>query len=156
IGDKEDKTATTVFANYSRGLATARDAWAYNYSSAKLVENMNRMIDFYNTQVDAHTGGHDPVYDTTRISWNRGLLSDLKKHKRHTFESERIYRSTYRPFSVQHTYFDRPLNDMVYQLPSMLPTPHHHNIGFYVVGTGSDVPFGVLMLNGLPNLHVTG
>jgi predicted helicase len=32
----------------------------------------------------------------------------------------------------------------------------HENIGFYVVGAGSDVPFSAIMLDCLPNLHVTG
>ena len=45
---------------------------------------------------------------------------------------------------------------MVYQLPSMFPTQHHRNIGFYQVGEGSAVPFSVIATNLLPNLHVTG
>ena len=38
----------------------------------------------------------------------------------------------------------------------MFPNAHHKNIGFYVVGAGSNVPFSTLMLDLLPNLHVTG
>src|SRR5699024_3205307 len=48
------------------------------------------------------------------------------------------------------------LNNTTYQLPSMFPTAHHENIGFYQVGDGSAVPFSVLMTDRLPDLHVTG
>jgi len=45
---------------------------------------------------------------------------------------------------------------MVYRLPSMFPTPEHLNYGIYQVGAGSAVPFSVLALDALPDLHVTG
>ena len=38
----------------------------------------------------------------------------------------------------------------------MFPTPEHGNIGFYQVGTGSAVPFSVIVTDLLPNQHVTG
>ena len=64
----------------------------------------------------------------------------------------------YRPFCAQHVYFDtaQQLNNRTYQLPSMFPTPHHTNIGFYVVGTGSDKPFSVLMTDAIPDLSFWG
>lgn len=45
---------------------------------------------------------------------------------------------------------------MIYQLPSIFPTPTNDNLGIYNVGQGSAVPFSVLALNVLPDLHVTG
>ena len=35
-----------IFKDYSRGVATSRDAWAYNFNRNALVENMNRMIGY--------------------------------------------------------------------------------------------------------------
>lgn len=145
-----------VFENYSRGLATARDAWAYNYSQKALTINMRAMIDEYNSAVTDSEQGRKVTNDPTRISWNRGLRGDLDKRRRHAYRPGRIYTSTYRPFTKQHVYFDRPLNDMVYQLPQIYPTPDSKNLGIYVVGTGSDVPFSPLATETLPNLHVTG
>ena len=46
-GDIED----VVFRHYGRGVATSRDAWAYNFNRNALAENMSRMIDTYNEQV---------------------------------------------------------------------------------------------------------
>jgi predicted helicase len=39
---------------------------------------------------------------------------------------------------------------------SYFPTPRQGNVGFYVVGMSSAVPFSTLMLADLPNFHVTG
>ena len=53
LGDKDDKTARTVFVPYySRGCASARDAWVYNYSRQALERNIASMIGFYNSNID--------------------------------------------------------------------------------------------------------
>jgi predicted helicase len=62
----------------------------------------------------------------------------------------------YRPFVKQQVYFDRQLNDMIYQLPKIFPTPDHANLGIYYVGMGSAVPFSVLATDVIPDLHTTG
>ena len=40
----------TIFRSYSRGVATSRDAWVYNFSKEKVAQNMERMIGNYNQQ----------------------------------------------------------------------------------------------------------
>jgi predicted helicase len=46
---------------------------------------------------------------------------------------------------------------MIYQLAAIFPTPNHAaNIGIYQVGNGSAVPFSAIMINAVPDLHVTG
>src|SRR5699024_4746906 len=45
---------------------------------------------------------------------------------------------------------------MVYQLPSMFPTPHHSNIGFYILGLGAVKPFSVFMSTSIPDLYFYG
>ncbi|REY45408.1 type ISP restriction/modification enzyme, partial [Mycobacterium tuberculosis] len=52
IGDKKAALdVTRVFANYSAGLKTSRDAWCYNFSRGALEANIGRTIDFYNSEV---------------------------------------------------------------------------------------------------------
>src|SRR5699024_6110510 len=169
IGDRG--TSEGVFAAYSSGLKTNRDAWVYNHDENKLQSNVQRMIDFYNSQVDAFqahcesAGLTKPTirdvdsfidYDPTKISWNRADKTSVKNWKYYTFEENSLTLSTYRPFNKQKVYFNRRLNDMVYLLPSMFPSPEKKNFGFYNVGSGSAVPFSVLMTDALPDLHVTG
>lgn len=172
IGDKDKKLATkVVFSMYSSGLNTARDAWVYNFSAEKVRTSMESMIDFYNKQVDgfrsycANHGLTAPGIrdaekwidtDPKKISWNRADKTRLTKEQKYVFDAACVVTSTYRPFAKQKVYFNSRLNDMTYQLPRLFPSPEHGNQGFYIVGSGSAVPFSVLVLDTLPNLHVTG
>ena len=58
LGDKDTKrnkgTVPSVFTLYSRGVATSRDAWAYNFSKVNLAENMQKTIAFYNSEVERY------------------------------------------------------------------------------------------------------
>ena len=47
---KSDIATGVVFKSYSRGIATSRDAWAYNSSVKNLVKNMKSHIDYCNSQ----------------------------------------------------------------------------------------------------------
>lgn len=158
LGSKgRNKEQTEIFRLFSSGLKTNRDAWCYNFSRKKVAHNMRAMIAAYNSETLSCEGDENRLdKDPTRISWSRGLIKDAVRGQRHDFKPERIYKSSYRPFTTQYGYFDRPLNDMVYRLDKIFPTPAHENYGIYVVGEGSAVPFGALILNQLPNLHVTG
>ncbi len=172
IGDKVGKGESkpvAVFDSYSLGLGTNRDAWAYNSSDAALTSNMTRMIDFYNGQVadfDAYCAANgysdkskhveefidnDPI----KISWSSGIKNDLVKGKNYPYRSEAIRTSSYRPFTKQNVYFDRQLNNRVYQLPKLFPTPNHPNIGFYVPAIGAQNAFSTLMVDQIPDLHLS-
>ncbi|WP_250392927.1 type ISP restriction/modification enzyme [Escherichia coli] len=76
MGNKKDKDSVCIFSTYSRGVATSRDAWVYNFSAKKLIENVSEMIVYYNFQVNEKK--KDPefkeIIDTTRISWNRRVM----------------------------------------------------------------------------------
>lgn len=178
IGEKNAApNAVTIFQAFTRGLETARDSWVYNYSREDLQSNVQRMIDNYNEElapfreycqensvtkpreatVTAYLNSAGAAASAgDYIKWSRSLRTHLAKGVHIGFGSDRLVPSMYRPFSKQHAYFDRHLNHERSQLPSMFPTPHHTNIGFYQVGSGSAVPFSVLMTDLLPNLHVTG
>ncbi len=106
MGNKKDKDSVCIFSTYSRGVATSRDAWVYNFSAKKLIENVSEMIVYYNFQVNEKK--KDPefkeIIDTTIISWNRSLLNDFNKLKNHSFDKNCIYKSVYRPFNKSNLY----------------------------------------------------
>ncbi|MBJ7340633.1 DEAD/DEAH box helicase [Mycolicibacterium sp.] len=175
IGDKKgDSLGQKVFSTYSAGLKTGRDAWCYNYSRARLVNNLVEFLSQYDqvrldfekkflqvakpvdADVNEYLTGNPALTGTGRISWNRGLRQDLARAHPISWSDDAIRLSTYRPFCVQWSYLDRHVNDMIYQLPSMFPTAHHKNIGIYQVGEGSAVPFSAIMIGSMPDLHVTG
>jgi predicted helicase len=51
LGNKDGKDEKALFANYSRGLETNRDAWCYNASKQNVTDNMMRTIACYNSEV---------------------------------------------------------------------------------------------------------
>ncbi|CFC96163.1 type ISP restriction/modification enzyme [Mycobacterium tuberculosis] len=170
IGDKKAALdVTRVFANYSAGLKTSRDAWCYNFSRGALEANIGRTIDFYNSEVDRinEIRGRDaktpPVdalitVDSAKFSWDRINKRQVAQGIRIEFAPAGMRLGTYRPFTKEHAYLDpnQQLNNCTYQLPSMFPTPEHGNVGYYVVGMGSDKPFSCLMLNAIPDLAFWG
>ncbi|KWT61118.1 damage-inducible protein [Streptomyces albus subsp. albus] len=171
IGEKDKSAAAkAIFALYSSGLKTGRDFWVYNFSKERLAENVESMVDFYNEQVDDFEkqlaiGGAAATaasvekfinFDSKKFSWNRADKTNVARGTKYVFDTEREFVSSYRPFTRQHVVFDARLNDMVYRLPVMFPTPGHTNFGFYVTGMGSDKPFSVHAVDALPDLAYWG
>ena len=131
IGNKSLKgkeSTPAIFRQYSNGLKTNRDAWCYNFSRGAVAANMRRMINNYNAAVEAGTTAEAINTDSTQISWNRQLIRDLTSRKHHKFDADSIRSSIYRPFCAQSVYFVREMNDMIYQLPQLFPTPNHPNV----------------------------
>ena len=126
IGDRATKgkpNTVGVFENYSRGLETGRDSWAYNYSNVSVEFNVRKMINFYNSQI----GLEEVSLDSTEISWSRGLLNDLKREKKMSFDKSCVVNSVYRPFAKQKVYFATGIVTYMNQLPKMFPSPRLQN-----------------------------
>jgi predicted helicase len=165
LGDKDDKGAVTVFETYSGGVKTNRDDWAYNFSRPALEANMQRMIDNYNAEVDRYAqacAGQsekpdvDAVVnsDPKRIKWSRGMKADAERGRKYEFEPDSVVPGIYRPYTKAWSYFNRRLNDMVYQMPRLFPTPRHPNLAISVTGAGSTKEFSCLIVDTLPDLEV--
>ena len=152
---KGKESTPAIFRQFSRGLATSRDAWCYNFSHEAVASNMRRMIDNYNAAVEAGTAAEAINTDSTHINWNRQLIRDLTAHKRHKFNADSIRSGFYRPFCAQSVYFAREMNDMIYQLPQILPTASHSNLTI-TVEDDSRKDLTSLMTDLLPDLHTMG
>lgn len=167
LGDKKNKAAVTVFESYSRGIATGRDAWVYNSSLEAMSSNVKRLIANYNSELErfnlAHQGydrkskeaaidafiDHDP----TKISWNRSLKQELARGDILSFHASSVCVAIYRPFNRQHVYFDRKLNDMIYQMPRIFPNAEAENLVIQISGLGSRNGFSTLVSNQIPDLN---
>lgn len=158
---KFDIKAKSVFSTYSRGIATSRDAWAYQYSKNKLSRNVCKMIDSYNTEVSRLKELQTPPdnldawvnNNPQQISWNRGLKELLSKQKELSFVKEDIILSTYRPFCKEFLYFHKDFNDMQYLQKKLFPTPHHKNLVICVTDGSKQ---GCLITDSVPDLHFIG
>jgi predicted helicase len=167
LGDKGDKGIATIFEMYSCGVKTNRDSWVYNFSREELEANMCRMIDNYNKQVALHSdrckvAGNNAIKmamdladsNPRNIKWTLELYKDLARGKTYDFEPDGIRVAKYRPFCKQWMYFNRQLNNSVYQMPKLFPSTRHLNLAISVTGTGSSKDFSCLIVDTLPDLEV--
>ena len=166
MGSKETKNRTngkTIFNLYSLGVATNRDILAYSFDLDLLRERVHTFIEIYNTAVDRkrrHTP-KTPVesfIDTTdpRIKWTRQVKASLRKLESSSYKDAHFRTSLYRPFCQKHLYFDNFWNEERYQQYRIFPTPEMENRVICVSNIGSNKPFQSLMVDAIPDLHLTG
>lgn len=163
IGSKDKDESNSIFRTYSRGVATSRDPWCYNFDRSLLIKNMNSMINFYNSEVKRISKilklkniddlNNVVNTDSTKISWNRGLLKDLDNSREFSFEGSSVYKGIYRPFNKSNLYFNKNFNDMIYLQPRLFPTNEHKNLAICISGVGASKPFSAIATDLMPNLH---
>lgn len=170
MGDKENKGRVKLFANYSNGVKTQRDAWCFNASKNAVIANMERMIEFYNNEIERFSSEHPNAdrktrentieefvnTDSTQISWTRALKQYFVKNKTFTFNGACIVSSMYRPFSKQWMYFNRIFNEMVYQMPRIFPHNSAGNKLIMIKSRWSGEGHFALMVSALPELQTDG
>ncbi len=135
LGDKKSD-AVTLFENYSKGIDTSKDAWCYNFSRSGLASNIAESIDFYCSELaryqhaSANVSDEDKPqidhflnFDSTKISWGRALKGDLVRGRSLTFDPSSLTHALYRPFTKTWMYFNRRMNNLVYQMQRIFPTP---------------------------------
>ncbi|UTW07871.1 DEAD/DEAH box helicase [Pseudomonas benzenivorans] len=147
LGDKKGNGGQ-LFDNFSRGVMTNRDAWAFNSSQDKLRGNMEQMIDFYNEEVmrfnrtysmldkKARESLVEGFIDTNpkHISWSVNLKQELARNRTFEYESASAVTALYRPFSKQWLYFNRTFNERVLQMPRIFPALGSVNLMIMVKG----------------------
>lgn len=131
-GDKKGEGAR-LFENFSLGVVTNRDAWCWNSGRTQLADNVQRMIAFYTRErrrfMLAHPDQEQRLRhvddfvetDPTKISWTSNLKQDLVRDKDLEFDSSSLVTALYRPFTKRWLYFNRRLNERVYQMPRIFP-----------------------------------
>jgi len=171
LGDKKDANTKTIFDVYSRGLETTRDIWVYNFSYQSVIDNITRMINFYNQQVEefkeylkdkrvVNTKDKEKLVesfvdtDTNKISWSSSLKQQLQRIKIIEYQEKSIVKGIYRPFCKQWIYFDNYLNHRVGQMPKIFPDQKLENLVICVPGLGARREFSTFISNILPDLNI--
>lgn len=167
LGDKKDG-GPAIFDNFSLGVVTNRDAWAYSSSKQAVVDQMTRMIAFYNREVKRFDAVHAGLSskaraeqvdgfidaDPTSISWTRSLKQELVKGRIFAFDADCVVPSLYRPFTKQWLYFNRRFNEMVYLMPRIFPDAAAKNLVICASAPGEKVPFSTFISATVPSLHM--
>jgi len=140
MGDRENKNKQGnrgIFENFTLGVATGRDAWCTNPSQNTLRNNVQRLVAFYEQQRAAFNHQHRESdsklrqekvgnfidTDPTKISWSSSLIAHLARDKPISFNEKSAVPALYRPFEKGWLYYERSLNERVYQMPQIFPLP---------------------------------
>jgi predicted helicase len=160
---KFDLKTHAVFTTYAIGVASNRDAWVYNFSKQKIQQNMKRMIVFYNEQQIAYAKAvrKNPSLEVedfidgaaNKIGWTRALRKDVARGIQHEFHKKEITLATYRPYTSQQLYFDRPFIESPGINPQFFPTSDTENFVINCHGLGGNKIYSVLITKNLVDLN---
>lgn len=166
MGDKENPDAG-IFGVYSNGVNTGRDAWNRGWTARGVAEQVGRLIDTYNSELKRFDRAfpledrrsREAAFaskvesDPKKIAWSRGLKNEFIKGVPLALERKKIRPSLYRPYTKQYFYFDRQLNEMLYQMPRLFPVNGGENLLIGTTNGESRSGYSVLMMNSTPSFH---
>lgn len=168
LGEKGAK-GDPVFLEYSGGLSTSRDAWAYGFSRTRVRENLERLVKNYNDQVRslrlraersgarfedlaAEVANNDP----REVSWSTVLRGLFARGQEVSYDPSGLMQSIYRPFTREYAHRQPQLNHSAYRLPAFFPNPGVRNFGFFINGFNAQSNFALLAMDCMPSLDVFG
>ena len=148
---KAGKDNRAVFTTYSMGVTTTRDAWVYNSSTKELAKNMERHIEYCNSQ-----DLNDPIIDSKQCKWSEELSDKLRRlgHSA-VFDKKKIRIALYKPFFKQHLYFDPTFNGRLYLIPKIFPQNNTQNLVICIPHKFAD-DMSTFITDVTPDLHIIG
>ncbi len=164
IGSKEVKgdsgaNLPVIFRTYSLGVATNRDEWVFDFEADTLAAKTSKLIKNFNAELARYEDegrpddtdsfvNNDPAF----IKWTDRLKEALTRGEKLRFDSAKVRRSQYRPFTRNYLYFDHLLNQRRYQQHYFFPTPETGNRVIITPGAGNRQAFGCFIANRIPAL----
>jgi predicted helicase len=140
---------TEMFSLWTLGVGTNRDSVVTDWDRDKLALRVKKFVADYNAEVHKHKA--DPEADWPNgIKWSEGLKLNVKRGILAKFEEGKMVRCLYRPFTLTSLFFDRVLNERVYQWP------HLSGRCIAVTEFTSEKPFMVLATDHIADKHVVG
>jgi predicted helicase len=145
---KSGKIEEAIFKLFSRGIATQRDEWVYDYSKDLLSKKMKSFIKVYQNALQ------NEKLDF-QIKWDRELSKYLKSSIQKVFTKEQVVINQYRPFVKQFFYFDKHFNGQPYQWFEIYRTEVMNK--FLVINSpGNPKGFFCIGSDTICDLHLTG
>ena len=140
----------SLFAAYTLGVVTGRDAWVYDFSEKKLAEKVKSTIACYNRERNRYLlavkkSGKRVIKnlkafltdDKTKISWSDSLRRAVAQGQALAFDKGKIRLAQRRPFCVEHLYYDKFLNDRQRRC-DLFFKEEEQNLTICVSSTGAD------------------
>ena len=152
---KKETNVKSIFNIYSAGVMTNREFWVFNSSMCELKNNINRSIDFFNSERERYIQSlkSNPCIDVrdfisadaTRIKWDSALYADMKNEKKLTVDNSCFIQAIYRPYFKQNLYFNKDLNWSRCLQPLFFPNSQYYNLVICINGTGTNKEFCTLI-----------
>lgn len=150
IGEKKGDS-TRIFAIFSGGLKTNRDAWAYQFSKKQLVHQVAASMAIFNKASDENS------FDQKKIKWSSKFDALKRRGVQMDFGRGSVRLAQYRPYSKSYLYYSSEYNDRRGQMPSVFPSSEHQNIGFYLPAASSaSREFNAIASILIPDLSLSG
>ncbi|MEH2248943.1 type ISP restriction/modification enzyme [Nostoc sp.] len=144
---KAGQAEQAIFKLFSRGIATQRDEWVYDFSKSELENRMKFFVDVYERK---RRTSEELGFD---IKWDRELNKYLKRGISKKFDERLIVTGIYRPFTKKYLYFDKHFNGMTYQLPQIFPEQSLEN-KVITISFGQRGSFSLVAASDIPNLDI--
>ena len=146
----------SVFLNNSMGILTSRDSWVYGYSKEKVIQNAQRLIQNYNSELerlkDVPSSERKGQLNRNAdyVNWSRKLERLAANDFEITYQPNGIKQSLYRPFTKKWVYHDKYLNE---EARLYFDKFGQENLVVNTTGRGVSRDFSVLVSNLIPNQH---
>jgi predicted helicase len=169
IGSKEDKAADrgeaeAIFKTYGVGVKTSRDAWVFGFDQCKLLDRLEGFQEVYNQELyrwQARTRKEVRlrdflIDDDTKVKWSSGLRRKIKQGEAAQVDPENTRESMYRPFTRKLLYYDSVFVERPGLFRFFFPNRKSDNRAICLTGKAGEKPFISLMVDSIPDSHVTG
>lgn len=159
--ERKSVTHKAIFKQYSLGVVTARDEWAYDHDQSKIESKVNFFYELFNKERERWNRSDKKIpinnFVDRTIKWTGELENHIIRGTILKYDNEFITRAINRPFVKMPLYFDRVFIHRTYQLPDIFPIgKKENNLVISFTGTGSEKQFMTLAVNNVPDYHLVG
>ncbi len=151
-----DEIEGQIFINSSLGMSTNRDEWIYDNQAENLQNKIEYLINEINQHI-ARKGNFEEI--ETKIKWSRDLRSKVGTlSKKLKFESRKIVKTSYRPYTSYFSYLDKFVIDRFTEQHIKFKGKNNNSENRFVNYTDSNSgkPFMVLATKSIADLHFVG
>jgi predicted helicase len=160
ISSRETKSTTwqsgerAIFKQYSLGIVTNRDEWAYGFSAHDVRAKVSQFAATFNGELKRWKEAGRPAdtgsFVDRSIKWTSELEAELTRGRAVSIDDANLVASAYRPFVRKWTYFAKPITHRPYQNFDLFPIGVVDNLSIVTV-VEPRVAFSVLATPELPN-----
>ncbi len=148
-----------IFNEMMIGVTTSRDFWVYGFSKEKTIENAERMVHNYNSEIERLKQIGEPgnvnLINTNGsfVNWSRALKKKFEKSQVISVNKNNVVLSQYRPFCKKWLYYENDIIEMPGRYHNFNTNPDNFRY-IQTLGLGSKRNFSVMIGKYIPNFHL--